>query len=303
MGVRATRTARWQAEQIANRLRARAASDASLMPLPVTPAEQAETASRNKLSVRLIEALWNRRIDVAVVPVAELAPHLAGGVVVAATPPRETPFEAVVYRPGLTGAQLAAGMTVAVPSPLPQAQLARLVAGLKFERLFDPENRWRRIESGAADAAVFAPLELAALGVVDREAQLAGADLLVPPVGQGAVALLTRSDDIATQGVLNPLHDKSTALALTAERAFLGELESEHALPLGALAEVADGRLMLYGALASWDGARVYCGEMHGSMREAEAVGLRLADEFVRRGARVVMGEVLEETRLGALEK
>src|SRR5205085_7685080 len=79
--------------------------------------------------------------------------------------------------------------------------------------------------------------------------------LVVPQVGQGALAVECRDDDVATRQLLAAIDDRPTRLAVEAERAFLREVGGSCDLPVGAYATVADdGTISLEGLLATGDG-------------------------------------------------
>jgi hydroxymethylbilane synthase len=300
VGVRMGGAALRHAEAIVARLRNTTPTTLLLIPIGLS---DSDFFHRPRTTAPLVDALLARRIDVAVIPVPELAATLPAEVTIAAYPPGRERREAVVYRADLAVKHLQPQMTIATPSALTQAQLAERTPHLRFAPLSEPAGRLRALDDGRADAAVLPLDELTFLEGLDRAHEAASIEKLVPAIGQGLLALLCRANDHETLALLRPLRDAATALLAGAERTVLRELESERSLPLGVLARIEGDELVLLGALASLDGLRVFRGEARGRPDEPEAVGLRLADEFVRRGARVLLGEVLEETRLGPFKK
>jgi hydroxymethylbilane synthase len=112
---------------------------------------------------------------------------------------------------------------------------------------------------------------------------------MLPAVGQGALGLECRADDAATRGLVEALNDAATRQAVLAERALLRALGGGCLVPLGALGEVAGGRLTLRAAVLSPDGARRVAEEAGGPALEAEEVGRRLAEGLLARGARALL--------------
>ena len=79
--------------------------------------------------------------------------------------------------------------------------------------------------------------------------------IVLPQVGQGALAVECRADDAETLGLLSTIDHWPSRRAVEAERAFLHEIGEGCQLPVGALATVGDdGRLTLTGMIASLDG-------------------------------------------------
>jgi len=118
-------------------------------------------------------------------------------------------------------------------------------------------------------------------------------EIMLPAVGQGAVAVEIRSHDEQTARVVERLDDKATRLSITAERSLLRRLEGGCQVPIGALATLKGDVLTLEGMVGSLDGRIVYRKAIDGPSGEAEALGNRLADSLIEMGAR----ELLEATR------
>jgi hydroxymethylbilane synthase len=109
-------------------------------------------------------------------------------------------------------------------------------------------------------------------------------DLMLPQVGQGALALECRIDDTLARSVLARIHDRRVGAPVTAERAFLAELGGGCTLPVGAHARWAgDGSqdLRLTGMMASADGVVVVRHTAAGTVPEelGRSVARYLLDE------------------------
>ena len=63
------------------------------------------------------------------------------------------------------------------------------------------------------------------LGLNDRIRQKIPFEVMLPAVGQGAMAVEIRSDDTKVQEIVSALNDVETWYCITAERAFLRQLE------------------------------------------------------------------------------
>ena len=70
---------------------------------------------------------------------------------------------------------------------------------------------------------------------------------MTPAPGQGALAVQIRSDDDWIKALLTEIHHYETAVAVTAERAFLQRLGGGCMLPLGAYAQLQGEVLYLDG--------------------------------------------------------
>jgi hydroxymethylbilane synthase len=153
------------------------------------------------------------------------------------------------------------------------------------------DTRVRKMREGAADAVVLARAGLERLRL-DAPHTIIPTDVLLPAVGQGALALATRRDDPLSGSIREALNHGPTERAVLAERAMLRALEGGCRVPVGASSVIEGSVVRLTGLVISPDGALVYRGEAEGE--EPEEVGNRLASDLLEQGAAVVLGEVRE---------
>jgi hydroxymethylbilane synthase len=109
----------------------------------------------------------------------------------------------------------------------------------------------RLARTAEVDAVVVAAVALERLGLAHHLTEIFDVDVLVPQVGQGALAVECRSGDSATVDALAAVEHAPSRLAVDAERAFLATLGGDCDLPAGAHATVDDGWLTLTGVLAA----------------------------------------------------
>ncbi|HUR50189.1 MAG TPA: hydroxymethylbilane synthase [Acidimicrobiales bacterium] len=197
------------------------------------------------------DALLDGRADIAVHSAKDLQSTATPGLVIGAFPERGDARDALV---GSTLDGLAAGAIVGTGSVRRRAQLAGLRPDLSFGPLRG--NIATRLEKAAGFSAIFvAAAALERLGLSHRATEILDPSVLVPQVGQGALAVECRSDDEATRARLGAIDHRPTRRAVEAERAFLAGLGGGCDLPVGAHAvDAGDGRLRLTGLLASPDG-------------------------------------------------
>jgi hydroxymethylbilane synthase len=122
---------------------------------------------------------------------------------------------------------------VATGSVRRRAQLADLRPDLRFVELRGNINtRLEKIpESGAIVMAVAA---LQVLGLTDRISEILDPAVIVPQVGQGAVAIECRDDDTSARAACAAIEHSGTRRDVEVERAFLAELGGGCTLPVGA---------------------------------------------------------------------
>jgi hydroxymethylbilane synthase len=118
-------------------------------------------------------------------------------------------------------------------------------------------------------------------------------EIMLPAVGQGAMAVEIRADDTRVSEIVSTLDDTETRHCITAERAFLRKLEGGCQVPIGALAQVKSGQLYIEGVVGNLDGSKNLRGQLSGDVNEAGALGTQLAETLIEKGA----GEILEHVR------
>ncbi|MEA2825688.1 MAG: hydroxymethylbilane synthase [Actinomycetota bacterium] len=196
-------------------------------------------------------AVLDGRADIAVHSSKDLPSKPSDGMVIAAFPPRADPRDALV---GGRLADLPPGARIGTGSIRRRAQLAWLRPDLTFAGLRG--NMETRLAKAAGfDAIVVAAAALQRLGRSAERTDVLDPELVVPQVGQGAMAVECREDDTATRDLLAAIDDRPTRLAVEAERAFLREVGGSCDLPVGAYATIGDGdTIRLEGMLATGDG-------------------------------------------------
>ena len=111
------------------------------------------------------------------------------------------------------------------------------------------DTRLRKLHAGQYDAIVLAEAGLERLGLAGQITQRLPTAIMLPAVGQGALALEIRTDDRPTRELLQSLDDAASHAAVTAERAMLAALHGGCLAPVAAwgTCTMIDRRLMLTG--------------------------------------------------------
>lgn len=238
-------------------------------------------------------ALLDGRADIAVHSAKDLPSAPTDGLVIAAVPERGDPRDALV---GATLEGIPVGGRVATGSVRRRAQLAHHRPDLTFAGLRgNIETRLRK--AAEFDAAVVAAVALHRLGRSEVIAELLDPSVVVPQVGQGALAVECRVDDIATRRLLRPIEHRESRVAVDAERAWLREIGSGCDLPVGAHATVADdGMITLTAMLGTLDG-RVLL-RTRGRGDDPSELGSRLARELLDdAGGRALLSDLALEAK------
>jgi hydroxymethylbilane synthase len=239
-----------------------------------------EAGGKGLFTKELDEALLDGRIDLAVHSMKDLPTALPDGIVLACTPPREDPSDALICTSAASLEALAANARIGTASLRRQAQILALRPTFEIVLLRgNVETRLRKVETGEVDATLLAVSGLRRLGLAARAVALVDPFTTPPAAGQGALAVTTRAGDQATRSVLAPIEDQAARMEISAERAFLSALDGSCRTPIAALARWREGMMDFIGEALTPDGGRRWrrmdraaCG----SEAEAEAFGERV---------------------------
>jgi len=153
-------------------------------------------------------------------------------------------------------------------------------------------TRIRKLDDGEYDAILLAAAGIIRLGLSNRITQLVPHGHLLPAVGQGAIGIECRADDMTTQELISPLNDKDTSLCVLTERAFSRRLNGGCQLPIAAHALIEDKQIKLSGLVARLDGSEIIKSEKQGDITDIESIGNSLAELLLERGADVILKEL-----------
>ena len=176
------------------------------------------------------------------------------------------------------------------------AQLLRLRPDLKPVPLRgNVDTRIRRLDAGELDAIILAAAGLNRLGLAGRICHVIPAAILLPAIGQGALGLEVRQDDPETMERVRFMDHAPTRIAVTAERAFLAELEGGCQVPIGGFAHVNGGGVHLQGLVAKPDGSEWVTDSLQGPRERAEDVGRQLARRLLSAGAEKILRDLYSQ--------
>jgi hydroxymethylbilane synthase len=239
----------------------------------------------------LEEALVARRIDCAVHSMKDVPAALAPGLAIGAIPPRADPRDVLVGGGADGIAGLPSGTRIGTASVRRRAQL--LARRRDLDVVFvrgNVDTRLRKWRAGEVDALVLAAAGLARLGVDEPAARPIAPDVLLPAVGQGALALECRAADDGVRALLAAVADAEARDAVTAERAFLVAIGGDCNTPLAAHAVVRAGEVRLRVQVSDRDGREWFEDEGAAPRGDAAALGSELAARLLARGAGRVLG-------------
>ena len=291
IGTRGSPLALAQAHQVADKLRAAhglAPEQCQIVVIKttgdrVTDRPLIEAGGKGLFTKELEEALFAHDIDLAVHSMKDVPAIVPAGLAIVATLEREDPRDAFVSLKYASLAEMPAGAVIGTSSPRRAAQALRARPDLKVvDFRGNVETRLRKLADGVADATFLACAGLNRLGLAQHITAAMDTDVMLPAVAQGAIGIEIRADDEDTARLLAPLDHAPTAICVSAERAYLTQLEGSCRTPIAGYAELlADGALRFRGEILSTDGKRVSAVENLGTGTAPAALGQQAASDVL----------------------
>jgi len=242
----------------------------------------------------LEEAMLHGAADCAVHSLKDMPAALEPEWVLAAILARDDPGDALVSAryPDLDALPTAA--RVGTSSLRRQALLRATRADLQVRDLRGNINtRLAKLDAGDYDAIVLASAGLQRLGLERRIRQRLDPPTWLPAPAQGAIAVECRAGDRKIASLLAGLDDAATRTCVEAERALNRVLGGSCQVPIGAWARLDNGQAHLHGLVGDVASGRLLRATDCGEPAEPEALGRRVAQALLAKGA----GELIHPQR------
>jgi len=295
IGSRGSQLALWQANHISSLLRERGHEiDLEMIKTTgdkITDVALAKVGTKGMFTKEIEEALAEGRVDLAVHSLKDLPTELSSDFEIAAVTTRENPRDVLCSRKYESIDDLPQRARVGTSSLRRQAQLRAVRPDLDIHPLRgNVDTRLRKLEAGEYDAVILAAAGLNRLGKTELVRQIISTELMCPAAGQGALGIEIRSGDFVIRQHLAFLDDSAARISTACERALLNKLGGGCQVPIGAFAEVRNGRLHLEAIVADPDGSKVLreSGEGSDPFQLGESVG----ETLLRRGGDAILEAV-----------
>ena len=301
IATRQSPLALWQAQYVQSQLKAfHPDLQVELVPMVtkgdiILDTPLAKVGGKGLIVKELELAMLDGRADIAVHSMKDVPVEFPEGLGLVAICEREDPRDAFVSNEFASLDDLPLGSIVGTSSLRRQCQLREQRPDLQIRDLRgNVGTRLSKLDKGEYHAIILAVAGLKRLGLESRIRTALTPEECLPAVGQGAVGIECRLDDLRTRELLAPLAHAETTLRVAAERAMNMRLEGGCQVPIGSYAELEGDTLWLRALVGSPDGSQMVRGERRGPSSEAESMGIDLAEELLAGGAREILQEVYQ---------
>lgn len=303
IGTRKSPLALWQAEFVKSELQAAFPDlDFSLRHIQTTgdkilDSPLSKIGDKGLFTREIEHALLRGDIDLAVHSLKDLPTQTPDGLAISAITKREDTRDVLISKSSTPLLTLRNGAKVATGSLRRRAQLLALRPDLEIHDIRGNLNtRFQKFFDSDLDAMLLAYAGVHRLGMDERISELLSHDLMLPAVGQGALAIETRAGDDEIIGLVMRLNHRETELSTKAERSLLRTLEGGCQIPIGALGTFENGQFTLSAFVGSLDGKETFRERLVksslSSVSDAEAAGIELAERLRQRGCDKILNAI-----------
>lgn len=302
IGSRGSKLALWQTNLVANELKKLVSCEIEIKKIKTTGDKILDSPlakiGDKGLFVKEIEiALSEGRIDLAVHSMKDMPTDIPSDLTIGAVLKREDSRDVLLSRDSLSLADLPQNAIIGTSSLRRKAQLLRFRSDFSFiDVRGNLDTRLRKMDSGQFDGMILAAAGIKRMGWSERIAEMISPNICLSAVGQGAIGIEIRKSDDDITSLVGQLNDNQTQVCVLAERVLMKYLEGGCQVPIGALAQLKEEKLIMSAMVASLDGKKYIRDEISGDPKKGQFLAIELADKLLAQGAQ----EILDEIRASA---
>ncbi|MCG9841910.1 hydroxymethylbilane synthase [Staphylococcus argenteus] len=186
--------------------------------------------------------LFEKNIDMAIHSLKDVPSVIPEELTLGCIPDRELPLDAYISKTHTPLSQLPDGSIIGTSSLRRGAQILSKYPNLEIKWIRgNIDTRLEKLHTENYDAIILAAAGLRRMGWSDDTVTTyLDRDTLLPAIGQGALGIECRSDDVELLELLNKVHNEEVAKCVTAERTFLAEMDGSCQVPIAGYATISD---------------------------------------------------------------
>ena len=229
-------------------------------------------------------AVAEGKVDFAVHSLKDVPSELAPNLSLTCIPIRESINDVFISSDDSTLENIKSGAVIGTSSLRRAVQVSRVRSDVIVKPIRgNVETRIRKIKEGEYDGVVLAQAGINRLRLDVKASKLSTIDF-PPSPGQGALGIVSRSDDDKTKTMLKKIEDADSRIRIESERALSNFVESGCRFPVGAFAELNGQNLKLTVVVYSIDGKKSIIVEKTGSKDDPSSLGKLAGEELNTKG-------------------
>ena len=230
------------------------------------------------------KAVAEKEIDFAVHSLKDVPSDISESLTIACIPKRESANDVIITKEGYNLKTIPSNAVIGTSSLRRAVQVSRIRPDVVVKPVRgNIETRINKVMDGKFDAIILAEAGISRLSLDVKHSVLSTKDF-PPSPGQGALAIVCRSDDDKTISMLKKIEDEKSRNEIEAERALSDYVDSGCRFPVGALAIGNSSTLKLRVAAYSVDGKKAISLEKSGDISNPRNLGKELGEELQKTG-------------------
>ncbi len=299
IATRKSPLAMWQAEEVARQLKQHHAGIQVEFVKMTTKGDRildaplAKVGGKGLFVKELEQGMLDGDADIAVHSMKDVPMAFPAGLHLPIIMQREDPRDAFVSNNYKSLDDLPADARIGTSSLRRQLQIkANMPDAQMLDLRGNVNSRLQKLDNGDYDAIILASAGLIRLGFADRISSFIEPEQSLPAIGQGAVGIECRENDETIMSLLAPLNHADTHTRLSAERAMNNRLNGGCQVPIAGYSVLEGDEIYLRGLVGRPDGSEVVRDDIRGPARQAEALGVELAERLLKQGAEGILQEL-----------
>jgi len=229
-------------------------------------------------------AVAQKEVDFAVHSLKDVPSEIDGSLTLACIPKREVVNDVFISSDGSTLENIKPGAVIGTSSLRRAVQVTRKRSDVTVKPIRgNIETRIKKASGENYDAVILAQAGISRLGVDIKFSPLSINDFSPSP-GQGAIAIVARTDDSQTISMLKKIEDADSRLEIEAERALSDYVDSGCRFPVGAYAKSNGSEMTLTVIAFSVDGKKSLQVSKTGDKKDPKSLGKSVGEELREKG-------------------
>ncbi len=300
IGTRTSDLALWQANFIKSEIEANFNNISVELKLIKTKGDKILDVALSKIGDKdlftkeLETALLNNEIDLAVHSLKDLQTDIPKGLKIAAITKRHDVSDVLIAKKKNTTIEnLSENAKIATGSLRRKSQILSIRPDLQILELRgNVPTRIQKFLDSDWDGIILAKAGVDRLNLEKHISFVIPLNQILPAIGQGALGIEISSKNKFAEEIISKLNDAKTQIEVTAERAFLKELQGGCQVPIGAFAELKSNGLYLSCFVGSLGGEITFRKVLRGSKKDPIKLGKTLAKDMLKAGAKEILDEI-----------
>jgi hydroxymethylbilane synthase len=298
IGTRGSKLALWQANYIAGLLNASGAqteiATIETKGDKILNAPFAEIGTKGLFTEELEIKLLNHEIDIAVHSAKDMQSDLGDALEILAFTTREDANDVLVsFKKNISFNDK--NLVIGTSSTRRRAIIKHHYPHIELrDARGNLQTRMKKMEDGQFDAMILAYAGVHRMNYNQHIVQKLPLNIFTPAVGQGSIAIesaTSLSEEKKTM-IRKAVNDDATEICLLTERAFLRTLQGGCSIPVFGLARIEGLMIHLTGGVLSLDGKTMIREDIRGERKDAEKIGVELAEKILMLGGDKILEEI-----------